>query len=129
MGWLGVLMGKNFPKLSDALTDTARADDRTLNGLSGFVEVRPGSVYPAEAGLTVGEKARNRLIDIVGNLCGYHGHDGDPRLSGTGHLRAMQIHFRTLRRRTAHDYTRRSHSLIVSLQRIPPTTHHFYHAN
>src|SRR3546814_1342366 len=70
MGWLGVLMGKNCPKLSDDLTDTARADDRTLDGLSGFVEVRLGSVYPAEAGLTVGENARNRLIDLVGNRCG-----------------------------------------------------------
>src|SRR3546814_13474374 len=104
MGWLGVLMGKNCPKLSDDLTDTARADDRTLDGLSGFVEVRLGSVYPAEAGLTVGENARNRLIDLVGNRCGELGHGGDPRDPGQVSLRAMHLLFRKLRGRDVHDY-------------------------
>src|SRR3546814_3953438 len=79
------------------------------------VEVRLGSVYPAEAGLTVGENARNRLIDLVGNRCGELGHGGDPRDPGQVSLRAMHLLFRKLRGRDVHDYPGRTHSLVVSV--------------
>src|SRR3546814_18486862 len=92
-------------RISDWSSDVCSSD---LDGLSGFVEVRLGSVYPAEAGLTVGENARNRLIDLVGNRCGELGHGGDPRDPGQVSLRAMHLLFRKLRGRDVHDYPGRN---------------------